>query len=87
MMSMQAVEFIHGFRGYHCPKSVKRCKAMQERIGNYCVEYVMGMPCAQVYLLRKDAKGYRKIVTVYMGSWNECVEWAIAHTEKGDLSE
>lgn len=57
---------------------------MQERIGQYCVEYVMGMPCAHVLKLgAKTHKGYRKIYTVYMGTWNECIEWAIAHTEGG----
>lgn len=58
---------------------------MQERIGKFCVEYVMGMPCAHVLMLGpKTRKGYKKICVVYMGTWNECVEWAIAHTEKGE---
>lgn len=57
---------------------------MQERIGQYCIEYTIGMPCAAVYMLGpKTRKGYRKILTVYYGTWNECIEWAENHT-KGD---
>lgn len=56
-----------------------------EKIGKYLVEYGIGMPCAHVVMLgSKTRKGYRKICEVYVGSWNECVEWAIAHTDKGD---
>lgn len=51
---------------------------MCEKIGNLLVEYTMGYPCTKVFALGKKTRyGYRKLHTVYMGSWNECIEYAM----------